>query len=144
MEHLTITEAAKAAGTTDQVLRIWEHRYGWPRPTRQRNGYRMYTTFQVEQLRAVVAAVADGHPIGEILRTGEPALPKPPPSPEAIDALIEDLRRQVALLREVVMLDVGRRFSDHGEALARIALNRTRAAQAYLDRLRQPAAVADG
>jgi len=135
-DTFTVTEAAKAAGLSDSVLRMWELRYDWPKPKRQPNGYRAYTHAQVEQLKDVAAAVKAGAYVGDLLRTGFPIIPRPPKPKDQLQETIEDLHRQVALLREVVMMDPGRRFSDLGEHLVRVALERSRASQSYLDRLK--------
>lgn len=45
--------ASKVTGLTVSVMRAWEARYGWPRPSRMPNGYRVYTKGQVEDLKRV-------------------------------------------------------------------------------------------
>ena len=39
---MPITQVAEHLGISTHALRIWENRYGWPRPERQPNGYRCY------------------------------------------------------------------------------------------------------
>lgn len=76
---LTINEAAKAAGLSPSVLRIWEVRYAWPTPKRQPNGYRAYTRHQVSELKRVAELVHSGTPISSIIVDG---LPRWPANPE--------------------------------------------------------------
>jgi hypothetical protein len=47
----SVDEAAELAGMSASVLRAWESRYGWPRPARAANGYRLYSAAQVDDLK---------------------------------------------------------------------------------------------
>jgi len=75
---LTINEAAKAAGLSSSVLRIWEVRYGWPSPKRQANGYRAYAKHQVDELKRAAQLVKNGTPISSIIVDGLPRWPDQP------------------------------------------------------------------
>jgi MerR family transcriptional regulator, light-induced transcriptional regulator len=55
-DALTIREVAARSGVPAGTLRMWEERYGFPKPNRLPSGHRRFTTEQVEQVRAVVAA----------------------------------------------------------------------------------------
>lgn len=83
---LSIAETAKRIGISAAVLRIWEHRYGWPIPERGVNGYRLYPPALIAILERVNTELKLGKTIGELMRdpwwqqvftTGQ--LPKPPP-----------------------------------------------------------------
>lgn len=50
----------KACGLPASKIRMWEARYGWPKPRRLPNGYRIYSVQLVEQLTEVAAIVKDG------------------------------------------------------------------------------------
>lgn len=64
-----IKSVAAACGLTPSVLRIWEHRYGWPVPQRHlRNNYRCYDARTIFLLKCVSALVKSGKPIGLILK----------------------------------------------------------------------------
>lgn len=83
---MPITQVAEHLGISTHVLRIWEDRYGWPRPERQPNGYRCYPLTLVAILERVRDELRHGKAIGDLMRdpwwqqvfdTGQ--LPKPPP-----------------------------------------------------------------
>src|SRR4051795_4488106 len=57
---LTIREVAARSGVPAGTLRMWEERYGFPKPRRLPSGHRRFTEDQVEQVRAVVAARDSG------------------------------------------------------------------------------------
>lgn len=65
---LSIREVAEQTGVTEEVLRVWEHRYRWPRPGRRPNGYRFYPITLVPVLRAVREELDRGRAIGDLLR----------------------------------------------------------------------------
>jgi DNA-binding transcriptional MerR regulator len=73
-----INQTGKACGLSPSVLRIWELRYGWPKPERQPNGYRAYSQYQVQLLRRVAELVRSGMPIRAIIIDGRPRLPSVP------------------------------------------------------------------
>jgi len=75
--HVGIKGAGEATGLSANLLRIWELRYGWPRPRRQANGYRCYDPGLVADLRRVAERHRAGVPIGELIRDGAPVLPRP-------------------------------------------------------------------
>jgi len=53
---LTIREVAARSGVPAGTLRMWEERYGFPKPQRLPSGHRRFTEDQVDAVRAVVAA----------------------------------------------------------------------------------------
>src|SRR5436189_5337246 len=55
-EQLRIREVAARSGIPAGTLRMWEERYGFPKPQRLPSGHRRFTSDQIEQVRAVVAA----------------------------------------------------------------------------------------
>ena len=67
---VTIQEAARAAGLSRQVLMIWEARYGWPQPVRDRHGARLYSDGDVRDLTRVARWLQAGHKIGSLIRDG--------------------------------------------------------------------------
>ena len=73
--RFNINDASRASGLSPSVLRIWEARYGWPKPERKPNGYRVYTKEHVEALKRVADLVRCGMPISTILIDGEPRWP---------------------------------------------------------------------
>jgi DICT domain-containing protein len=55
-DELTIREVAARSGVPAGTLRMWEERYGFPKPTRLPSGHRRFSDEHVDQVRAVVAA----------------------------------------------------------------------------------------
>jgi DNA-binding transcriptional MerR regulator/methylmalonyl-CoA mutase cobalamin-binding subunit len=68
-----IAVVAERTGLSQDVLRVWERRYGAVEPTRSAGGQRLYSDEDVERLRLLDAAVAAGRRVGHIARlpTGE-------------------------------------------------------------------------
>jgi len=57
----SIAAAARATGLTQHTLRAWERRFGFPMPARLPSGHRRFTTEQVERLKLITRALAQGH-----------------------------------------------------------------------------------
>jgi DICT domain-containing protein len=55
MKKLAIKDLAEQTGVAAGTIRMWEQRYGFPRPARTAAGYRVYTEQDVVALRRVVA-----------------------------------------------------------------------------------------
>src|SRR3954468_23885516 len=58
--ELTIREVAARSGVPAGTLRMWEERYGFPKPQRLPGGHRRFSEENVDQVRAVVAARESG------------------------------------------------------------------------------------
>jgi DNA-binding transcriptional MerR regulator/methylmalonyl-CoA mutase cobalamin-binding subunit len=63
-----IRHAAKLAGIKPTLLRAWERRYHLVEPQRTPSGYRVYSSADIEVLRAAASLVAAGHSISEVAR----------------------------------------------------------------------------
>ena len=50
---LTIAQVERETGLSKDVLRVWERRYGFPVPSRDEAGDRLYDAAQVERLRTI-------------------------------------------------------------------------------------------
>ncbi len=72
---MNINEASKLCGLSPSVLRIWELRYGWPNPKRKPNGYRAYTSHQVQELKRMGELVKAGVPISSLIVEALPRWP---------------------------------------------------------------------
>lgn len=122
----TIIEAAKATNTTPSMLRVWESRYGWPKPLRQiGNHYRAYSDAQVEEIRRVVRAVKMGRSIGELIVDGEPILPWPDATnPQAVIAHLKTLINDIVAVLNV-RPDVY--LSERGRVEREVIMRRVRA-----------------
>ncbi len=106
-ETFDIEQASKACGLSAGVLRMWELRYGWPRPGRHPNGYRYFTRYQIEDLKRMATLVKSGMLIGKLIQDGMPKWPndgttKPKHSAcllEATRALPEPRTEQAIIIR---------------------------------------------
>lgn len=70
---MSIGDVEERSGVPACTIRIWEQRYGWPKPARASNTYRKFTPNQVAELEAVMKRVKAGERIGEILAGGKPS-----------------------------------------------------------------------
>ena len=74
-ETFDIETTSKACGLSAGVLRMWELRYGWPRPGRHPNGYRYFTRYQIEELKRMSTLVKSGMLISRLIQDGMPKWP---------------------------------------------------------------------
>ncbi len=72
---LSITDVERQTGIRPATLRMWERRYGFPQPLRDRHGDRVYPLDQVERLHAARRLIAQGVRPGKIF-SGD-AAPEP-------------------------------------------------------------------
>jgi MerR family transcriptional regulator, light-induced transcriptional regulator len=71
LPHLSISGVERDTGLSKDVLRVWERRYGFPRPLRDANDERLYPMAQVEQLRTIKRLMDGGHRPGKLLALDE-------------------------------------------------------------------------
>jgi MerR family transcriptional regulator, light-induced transcriptional regulator len=67
---LNISAVERETGLSKDVLRMWERRYGFPRPGRDENGERQYTVHEIAKLRAIKRLMDVGLRPGKVI--GEP------------------------------------------------------------------------
>jgi methylmalonyl-CoA mutase cobalamin-binding subunit len=84
---LTIAAVERDTGIGKDALRVWERRYGFPRPLRDAHGERVYPSDQVETLRLVKRLLDAGHRPGRLLRLAPQAIRALADSQAAIQAL---------------------------------------------------------
>src|SRR5436190_15215252 len=65
---LNISAVEREAGLSKDVLRMWERRYGCPKPVRDDNGERRYSVAEVAKLRAIKRLMDVGLRPGKIIR----------------------------------------------------------------------------
>ncbi len=135
----SIRVAGYLSGIPVETLRIWERRYGFPKPVRQDTGRRLYSDEDVRRLQSVARAVQAGFRPGEVIGK----------SPEALARLVQANHDTVApaavpgpllsdsagLIRALVSGDVEglqRQLRQRAEALG---------AKAFVTELAQPLAV---
>jgi DNA-binding transcriptional MerR regulator len=64
---LRIRTIARLTGIREATLRAWERRYGFPRPHRSENNYRVYTHEEVERIRRVASLIGEGLSVSEAI-----------------------------------------------------------------------------
>lgn len=66
-DGVPIAAVEQSTGIARATLRIWERRYGFPRPGRDLRGERSYPGEQVEKLRLIAGLMARGHRPGRLV-----------------------------------------------------------------------------
>jgi len=64
---LDISGVERETGLSKDVLRMWERRYGFPKPVRDENGERQYSVVEVAKLRAIKRLMDVGMRPGKIV-----------------------------------------------------------------------------
>lgn len=88
---VNIAVAARETGLGKDTLRVWERRYGFPRPVRDAHGDRAYPREQVERLRQIKRLLDCGHRPGRIVGAPDEELQRlgldvaPSALPEPVD-----------------------------------------------------------
>jgi methanogenic corrinoid protein MtbC1 len=98
-ELLSITEVEQQTGIRQATLRMWEKRYGFPQPLRDRHGDRVYPLGQVDRLQVVKRLMDQGIRPGKILTGGVVEVDSALHAPEAGD-LPTEYADMLRLLRE--------------------------------------------
>jgi methanogenic corrinoid protein MtbC1 len=71
---MTISAVERDTGIPKDTLRVWERRYGFPRPSRDESGERLYTLEDLSRLRLVRRLMDQGWRPGKLLGASEPEL----------------------------------------------------------------------
>jgi DNA-binding transcriptional MerR regulator/methylmalonyl-CoA mutase cobalamin-binding subunit len=69
-----IGDVARATGISESTIRVWERRYGRPKPAKTVSGHRRYSDEDVRWLRRVAEALALGHRPRFIVSASDDAL----------------------------------------------------------------------
>ena len=72
--EFSIRVVSRLTGLSSDTLRIWERRYGYPRPERAESGSRLYSRSQLERLTRLSRAIKLGFRIGEMVGLDDEAL----------------------------------------------------------------------
>ena len=72
--EFNISAVERDTGLSKDVLRMWERRYGFPKPVRDDNGERQYALAEVAKLRAIKRLMDIGMRPGKIIALSEPEL----------------------------------------------------------------------
>ena len=97
---LNISAVERESGLSKDVLRMWERRYGFPKPMRDDNGERQYSVTEVAKLRAIKRLMDVGFRPGKIIHSSQDELNA------LADRRVAPLREQAApaLEREILTL----------------------------------------
>ena len=71
---LNIGAVERETGLSKDVLRVWERRYGFPRPNRDDNGVRTYPVADIARLRAIKRLMDTGIRPGRIIHASQQEL----------------------------------------------------------------------
>jgi DNA-binding transcriptional MerR regulator/methylmalonyl-CoA mutase cobalamin-binding subunit len=106
-----IAAVERDTGLSKDTLRVWERRYGFPKPLRDQNDERLYTLRELEKLRLLRLLVDNGHRPGKIIHRDNESLSAlisshstqkaPPPEIEAILDML--LRHDVEGFRNALL-----------------------------------------
>ena len=105
LDLVPITEVERITGIRQATLRMWERRYGFPRPQRDRHGERIYPPEQVARLQEAQRLIAAGARPGRIFAGG--AAPPPPPPAAAPSARQQ---RLIGMLRDYRVTELHAQF----------------------------------
>ena len=98
---LGISAAERETGLGKDTLRVWERRYGFPRPERDANGERLYPAEQVDRLKLIKRLMDQGHRPGRLMAASEEdlqALYAPAAAPARHDTADDTMLRQLLAL----------------------------------------------
>ena len=73
-DFIGIAAVERETGLSKDTLRVWERRYGFPKPARDAHGERAYPLEQVQQLRRIRRLIDQGARPGRIFALGVDAL----------------------------------------------------------------------
>ena len=71
---IDISALERETGISKDTLRVWERRYGFPKPLRDANGERTYPLDQLVRLRSIRRLIDSGLRPGHVLRATDSEL----------------------------------------------------------------------
>jgi DNA-binding transcriptional MerR regulator/methylmalonyl-CoA mutase cobalamin-binding subunit len=71
---LNISAVERETGLSKDVLRVWERRYAFPKPSRDENGERQYSIAEIEKLRAIKRLMDIGMRPGKVVSCSQDEL----------------------------------------------------------------------
>jgi DNA-binding transcriptional MerR regulator/methylmalonyl-CoA mutase cobalamin-binding subunit len=104
---LDISAVERETGLSKDVLRMWERRYGVPKPARDENGERLYAVAEVARLRAIKRLMDIGMRPGKLVNC----------APDELNALAEQrLERRRDVIEPAVERDLIAQLQRHDPA----------------------------
>ena len=70
----SIRVASRLTGVSSDTLRMWERRYGFPKPERNESQVRVYSEADIERLVLISRALKAGYRSGEVIHRGSEEL----------------------------------------------------------------------
>jgi DNA-binding transcriptional MerR regulator len=116
-----ISAVERETGLSKDTLRVWERRYHFPRPVRDDNGDRAYTTEQITKLRLIKRLLDQGHRPGKIIGLDDTHLERLVSEPAGDQPPRQDIAVYIHLVRSHQALELRRHLS---QAMARQGLQR--------------------
>lgn len=116
-----ISAVERETGLSKDTLRMWERRYDFPRPVRDANGDRAYTTQQITKLRLIRRLLDQGHRPGKIIGLDDAHLEKLVTDPAGDEPQRQDIAVCIQLLQSHEALELRRHLS---QAIARQGLQK--------------------
>ena len=112
---ISISDVERETGVPKETLRVWERRYDFPQPERDRNGERLYPAPQVQRLRLVKRLLDLGYRPGKVMHMESDELAElaakagaQTPAPNAEDP---ELRHCLALIKGHKMHELRQRLA---------------------------------
>lgn len=93
-EHLRIGELARRTGTTPELLRAWERRYGVLRPARSAGRFRLYGPTDEARVRRMKALMAEGLSAAQAARVAAEEI-RPGASERPAEPVLEELAERL-------------------------------------------------
>jgi methanogenic corrinoid protein MtbC1 len=111
----SIGAVERDTGIGRDTLRIWERRYGFPRPERNEKGERIYSEIQLRRLQRIRRLLDQGLRPGKLLPLGENALDKLEADlhPEKTEDLDQTVRTVLDAIRSADAGRVQTLFTEH-------------------------------
>jgi len=114
-----ISAVERETGLSKDTLRAWERRYSFPRPVRDANGDRAYTTEQLIKLRLIKRLMDQGYRPGKIIGLGDDDLASLVTEPTDAAPPRQDIAVYIRLVKSHQVLELRRHLS---QAMARQGL----------------------
>ncbi len=96
--QLSIADIERETGISQDVLRVWERRYGFPLPQRNQRGERVYTVEQLDRLCLIKQLLGRGMRPGKLAMLDDHQLKKLTLLPEDADVVPDSVAALMAIL----------------------------------------------
>ena len=101
---LSIAAVERDTGLSKDTLRVWERRYGFPKPLRDILGERLYSAAEVDKLRCIKRLLDQGFRPSKLIDSSTEELTKLLESPRDAVAGIRELPSELASILDLVKL----------------------------------------